>query len=396
MNRTYLEATFVKNRISQKVSAVPPSGIRRFFDIATTMKDVISLGIGEPDFVTPEHIRRAGIEAIQQGETHYTSNSGTIELRVALAEKLNELYGVSYDSESELLITVGVSEALQTTMLALLDPGDEVIVPEPSYVAYKPSVIFAGGAPVVVNTHVEDGFQVTGEEIERAITPRTKIIFIGYPNNPTGAVMTRERLQEIADVAEKHDLLVVSDELYDRLVYGVEHVCFPTLPGMRDRTILLGGFSKNYAMTGWRVGYAAANPEILSAIRRVHQYIIMSAPTMSQIAATEALLHGEPDVRAMVTEYDQRRQLMVSGLNTIGLPTFEPHGAFYTFPDIRPTGLTSEEFSEKLLVEEHIAAVPGGAFGASGEGFVRMAYANSMANLEEALTRIERFVKKNG
>jgi aminotransferase len=384
----------VKTTLSAKVRSVPPSGIRRFFDIAATMKDVISLGIGEPDFVTPDAIRRAGIEAIERGETHYTSNSGTLELRTALSNKLFELYGVRYDPEDELVITVGVSEALQCTMLAVIDPGDEVIVVEPSFVAYKPSVVFAGGTPVVVSACVENDFQVTGDDIERAITPHTKMIFIGYPNNPTGAVMSRERLQEIADVAQRHDLLVLSDELYDRLVYGVEHICFATLPGMIDRTILLGGFSKNYAMTGWRVGFAAARPELLSAIRKVHQYVIMSAPTMSQMAATEALLNGEASVREMVNEYDQRRRMMVVGLNTIGLPTFEPHGAFYTFPDIRPTGLSSEEFSEKLLYEEHVAAVPGGAFGESGEGFVRMAYANSMANLEEALTRIERLCKR--
>jgi aminotransferase len=384
----------VKNTLSAKVRSVPPSGIRRFFDIAATMKDVISLGIGEPDFVTPDAIRRAGVEAIERGETHYTSNSGTIELRTALSNKLFELYGARYDPEAELVITVGVSEALQCAMLAIIDPGDEVIVVEPSFVAYKPSVVFAGGTPIVVASCVENAFQVTGDDIEHAVTPRTKLVFIGYPNNPTGAVMSRGRLEEIADVAQRHDLLVLSDELYDRLVYGVEHVCFATLPGMRDRTILLGGFSKNYAMTGWRVGFAAARTDILSAIRKVHQYIVMSAPTMSQIAATEALLNGEASVREMVTEYDQRRRMMVTGLNTIGLPTFEPHGAFYTFPDIRPTGLTSEEFSEKLLYEEHVAAVPGPAFGESGEGFVRMAYANSMTNLEEALTRIERFSRR--
>ena len=385
----------MKNTLSAKVRSVPPSGIRRFFDIAATMKDVISLGIGEPDFVTPDNIRRAGVEAIERGETHYTSNSGTLELRTALSNKLLELYGAHYDPETELVITVGVSEALQCTMLALIDPGDEVIVVEPSFVAYKPSVVFAGGTPVVVPACVENDFQVTGEDIERAVTPHSKMIFIGYPNNPTGAVMSRQRLQEIANVAERHDLLVLSDELYDRLVYGVEHVCFATLPRMRDRTILLGGFSKNYAMTGWRVGYAAANPEILGAIRKVHQYVIMSAPTMSQVAATEALIHGEASITEMVREYDQRRRMMVSGLNSIGLPTFEPHGAFYTFPDIRPSGLSSEQFSEKLLYEEHVAAVPGPAFGEGGEGFVRMAYANSMANLEEALTRIERCFKKN-
>lgn len=382
-----------RHRISEKVRTMPPSGIRRFFDIAATMKEVISLGIGEPDFVTPEHISRAGIDAILSGETHYTSNSGLIQLRRALSDKLSELYGVQYDAETELLITVGVSEALQCAMLALLDPGDEVLVVEPCFVAYKPSVVLAGGTPVVVPTHVENEFEVSAQELERYITPRTKIIFIGYPNNPTGAVMTRQRLQEIADLAEKRDLLVLSDELYDRLVYGVEHVCFASLPRMKERTIVLGGWSKNYAMTGWRLGYVCANPEILGAIRKVHQYVVMSAPTMAQFAGLDALQTGEPDVRAMVREYDQRRQTMVAGLNTIGLPTFEPRGAFYVFPDVRPTGLTSQEFSERLLYEEHVAAVPGDAFGESGTGFVRMAYANSMANLEEALTRIERFVR---
>ncbi len=383
------------HRISQRVQAVPASGIRRFFDIAATMKDVISLGIGEPDFTTPQKISRAGIAAIERGETKYTSNSGTIELRRALAEHLAARYAVRYDAEQELLITVGVSEALHCAMLAVIDAGDEVIVPEPSFVAYKPSVIFAGGTPVVVETRVENDFQVTGDALERAVTPRTKAMLIGYPNNPTGAVMTRERLLEVARVAEKHDLLVFSDEIYDRLVYGTEHTCFASLPGMRERTLLLGGFSKDYAMTGWRVGYAAANPEILAAIRKIHQYVIMSAPTMGQAAALEGLLHAEEDVQDMVRQYDQRRQVIVSGFNSIGLPTFEPRGAFYAFPDIRPTGLSSEEFAEKLLNEEHVAVVPGDAFGACGEGFVRACYATSMSNIEEALTRAERFVKRH-
>ena len=380
--------------ISQRAQTVPPSGIRRFFDIAATMKDVISLSIGEPDFVTPDRIRNAGIASIQRGETKYTSNSGTVELRHALAGHLNARYHVQYDPDAELLVTVGVSEALHCAMLATIDPGDEVIVPEPSFVAYKPSVIFAGGKAVVVATRVEDDFQVTGEAIERAITPRTKGILIGYPNNPTGAVMTRENLLVVAHIAEKHNLLVFSDEIYDRLVYGVEHVCFAALPGMRDRTILLGGFSKDYAMTGWRVGYVAANREISAAIRKVHQYIIMSAPTMGQVAALEGLQHGEEDVQEMVRSYDQRRQVIVAGFNQIGLPTFEPRGAFYAFPDIRRTRLSSEQFCENLLNEEHVAVIPGSAFGACGEGFVRTCYAASMTNIEEALTRIERFVKR--
>ena len=381
-------------QISKRVQSVPPSGIRRFFDIAATMDDVISLGIGEPDFVTPERVRRAGIASIENGETKYTSNAGTIELRHALSDHLEKHYTVSYDPANELILTVGVSEALHCAILATIDPGDEVIVPEPCFVAYKPAVMFAGGVPVVVETRVEDDFQVTAEALERAITPRTKALLIGYPNNPTGAVMTRERMLEVAQIADKYDLVVYSDEIYDRLVYGVEHVCFAALPGMRDRTVLLGGFSKDYAMTGWRVGYAAANPELLAAIYKVHQYVIMSAPTMGQAAALEGLLRAENDVREMVRQYDQRRQVIVAGFNMIGLPTFTPRGAFYAFPDIRPTGLTSNDFAEKLLAEEHVAVVPGNAFGACGEGFVRACYASSMVKIEEALTRMERFVKR--
>lgn len=381
--------------ISQRVQSIPPSGIRKYFDIAATMHDVISLSIGEPDFVTPDTIRRAAIQSIERGETKYTSNSGTRELREALAAHLEKLYGVRYDPETEILITVGVSEALHDAMLATIDPGDEVIVAEPCFVAYKPCVVLAGGTPVVLPTRVEDEFQVDADALARAITPRTRALLIGYPNNPTGAVMSRERLLEVARLAEKHNLLVFSDEIYDRLVYGVEHVCVAALPGMRERTILLGGFSKDYAMTGWRVGYVCAPSEILAEIHKVHQYIIMSAPTPAQVGALEGLLHAEADVQAMVREYDQRRQVVVSGLNAIGLPTFTPRGAFYAFPDIRGTRLTSDQFCEKLLREEHVAVIPGSAFGACGEGFVRVCYAASMANIEEALTRIERFVRRH-
>jgi len=383
------------SRIAQRVESVPPSGIRRFFDISATMKNVISLGIGEPDFTTPRHILDVGIQALARGETHYTSNSGMQELREALSRKYDALYGVRFDPESELLITVGGSEALQLAMIALLNPGDEVIVVEPSYVAYKPAVVFAGGVPVVVETRAENNFEVTGADIEAKVTPKTRMIFIGYPNNPTGAVLPRERLMEIAAVAEKHDLLVVSDELYDRLIYaGFQQICFSSLPGMKDRTILIAGFSKNYAMTGWRVGFIAANPTLLAAIRKVHQYIIMSAPTVAQFAAIEALENGDAAVEQMRLAYDARRRLLVGGLNSIGLPTFEPKGAFYCFPDIRPTGLTSEEFSEALIHEEQVAAVPGSAFGACGEGYVRMAYTSSLEQIERALRRIERFVKR--
>jgi aminotransferase len=381
--------------ISQRVQSIPPSGIRKYFDIAATMRDVISLSIGEPDFVTPDPIRRAAIRSIERGETKYTSNSGTWELRVALAAHLEKRYGVRYNPENEILITVGVSEALHDAMLAAINPGDEVIVAEPCFVAYKPCVILAGGVPIVLPTRVEDEFQVDAEALERAITPRTRALLIGYPNNPTGAVMSRERLLAVARVAEEHNLLVFSDEIYDRLVYGVEHLCFAALPGMRERTILLGGFSKDYAMTGWRVGYVCAPADILAAIHKVHQYIIMSAPTPAQVGALEGLLHAEEDVQAMVREYDQRRQVVVAGLNAIGLPTFTPRGAFYAFPDVRRTRLTSDQFCEKLLREEHVAVIPGSAFGACGEGFVRVCYAASMANIEEALTRIERFVRRH-
>ncbi len=380
--------------LSAKVRAVPPSGIRRFFDIIATMKDVISLGVGEPDFVTPPQILAAGIRSLEEGQTAYTSNSGLLELRQALAAHLERLYGVRYDPETELLITVGVSEALAISLLATVDPGDEVIVPEPCFVSYRPGVIFAGGTPVSVVTTVDDGFQLTPDRLERAITPRTKGLLLGYPNNPTGAVMERSLLLEIARLAERYDLLVYSDEIYDRLVYGVEHTCFASLPGMRERTVLLGGFSKSYAMTGWRVGYVAAPAPIAREIRKVHQYAIMCAPTPSQYAALEALRSGEADVQRMRAEYDRRRQVIVKGLNAIGLRCFEPRGAFYAFPSIAVTGMSSEEFSEKLLFEEKVAVVPGNAFGDSGMGFVRCCYAASMEKIEEALVRMGRFVEK--
>ncbi|MEN9939085.1 MAG: hypothetical protein RLZZ387_5664 [Chloroflexota bacterium] len=380
-------------RIARRMEQVPASGIRRFFDIAAQMKDVISLGIGEPDFVTPDHIRDAGARSLAEGRTAYTSNSGMLELRVALAEHLRRLYGVSYDPETELLITVGVSEALQNAMLATINPGDEVIVPEPCFVAYPACVVFAGGVPVSVPTHMEDSFEVAAAAIEAAITPRTRAILIGYPNNPTGAVMPRERLLEIAQLAERHDLLVFSDEIYDRLVYGVEHICFAGLPGMRDRTLLMGGFSKAYAMTGWRLGWLAAPEDIISATRKVHQYAIMSAPTMAQYAGLAALAGGEQDVRVMVAEYDRRRQAIVSGLNAIGLPTFEPKGAFYAFPRVDHLGLSSEEFCERLLREKEVAVIPGDVFGPSGAGFVRACYASSMDKIEAALDRIDQFVR---
>ena len=386
----------MRDFVSRRVASVPPSGIRRFFDIAATMDDVISLGIGEPDFGTPSPILQAGIRSLELGQTHYTSNSGTVELRQALAEHMQRLYGVEYDARSEILVTVGVSEALYLALTAVLDPGDEVIVPTPCFVAYQPEVVFAGGTPIPLATTVDDRFQVSAEALEAHITPKTKVVLIGYPNNPTGAVMSRERLRALAAVVERHDLLVISDEIYDQLVYPPhQHVCFAALPGMRARTITLGGFSKDYAMTGWRIGYAAAPAAVLAELRKVHQYTIMSAPTMAQAAAVEALRSGEVHVAAMVEEYDRRRRLIVSGLNELGLPTFEPLGAFYAFPSIRASGLDDEAFAEQLLQEERVAVVPGNAFGADG-AFVRCSYATAYEKIEEALERIRRFMQRHG
>jgi aminotransferase len=386
----------MRDFVAQKVKTVPPSGIRRFFDIIATMDDVISLGIGEPDFDTPPAIVRAGIQSLQTGETHYTSNSGILELRVALAEHLERLYGLRYEPETELLITVGVSEALHLALAATVDPDDQVIVPEPCFVSYNPEVVFAGGVPKNVRTRVEQDFQVLSSQVEAIVTSKTKALLLGYPNNPTGAVMSRERLVDLADLAERHDLLVISDEIYDRLVYGTEHTCFASLPGMRQRTILLGGFSKAYAMTGWRIGYAAAPAEILAAMRKVHQYTIMSAPTTAQHAALAALRHGEEAVQEMVARYDRRRRLIVDGLNSIGLTCFEPKGAFYAFPSIGITDMTDEEFSERLLVEEKVACVPGSAFGACGAGHVRCSYATAYSKIEQALERMARFAQRHG
>ncbi|PKO21528.1 MAG: aromatic amino acid aminotransferase [Chloroflexi bacterium HGW-Chloroflexi-1] len=388
----------MSNRISRRVAAVPPSGIRKFFDIAATMDDVISLGIGEPDFVTPDVIRQAGIASLQRGETRYTSNSGIVELRRAITARWEALYGVSYNLETETLITVGGSEALYLALTAILNPGDEVLIPEPCFVSYEAEVSFAGGVPVPIATHVETTFQVTGAQLEAAVTPRTVAILINYPNNPTGAILDRARMLEIAAVAERHDLLVISDEIYDRLVYAGAHTTFSSLPGMRDRTIIIGGFSKNYAMTGWRLGFTLGPADILDAMRKVHQYTIMSAPTTAQVAAITALTDpaAEEAVLAMRASYNARRVLLVNGLNSIGLPTFEPRGAFYAFPDIRVSGMTSDEFAWTLLEEEKIAAVPGPAFGLGGEGYVRMCYATAKDQLEEALERMHRFVRRHG
>ncbi|MCO5189734.1 MAG: aminotransferase class I/II-fold pyridoxal phosphate-dependent enzyme [Anaerolineae bacterium] len=382
--------------ISRQVAAAPPSGIRKFFDIAATMKDVISLGIGEPDFITPDPILEEGIASLRRGETQYTSNSGTMELREAISRYIGRLYGVRYDIESEIIVTVGVSEAMYLAMTAVLNPGDEVIIPEPCFVSYAPEVSFAGGVPVTVPTYFSDQFQVTGAAVEAAITPKTKAILLGYPNNPTGAVMTHERMLEIAAVAEQHDLLIISDEIYSRLVYGVDHTCVPALPGMRDRTILLNGFSKSHAMTGWRLGFACAHPDILGAMRKIHQYTIMSAPTTAQAAGVVALDSADNHVERMRREYDRRRRLIVDGFNTLGLDCFEPRGAFYAFPNITKSGMTSDQFAWTLLEEEEVATVPGDAFGASGAGFVRASYATAYEKIEEALNRIESFMRRHG
>src|SRR5512138_1712806 len=385
------------HRLSKRVAGLKPSGIRKFFDIAATMKDVISLGIGEPDFTTPRPILDAGLHSLQAGETHYTSNHGKLELRQALSDHLHRLYGVRYDPLEEMVISVGVSEALYLAMTAILDPGDEVIIPTPCFVSYQPEVIMAGGIPIEIPTRMEDNFQVDPDRIRKAVSPRTKAIFVGYPSNPTGAVASAEILNEIARIAQEHDLLLLSDEIYDRLVYGVKHVCVPALnDDARARTVLLGGFSKDYAMTGWRIGYAAGPADIIKGMVRIHQYSIMSAPTTAQDAALEALNVGEPYVLDMLKEYDRRRRLLVDGLNRLGLQAFEPRGAFYAFPKITASGMDDETFCQRLLEEEHVAVVPGNSFGPGGEGFVRACYATSYEQIEEALRRMEKFMSRHG
>ncbi|MDZ4764208.1 MAG: aminotransferase class I/II-fold pyridoxal phosphate-dependent enzyme [Chloroflexota bacterium] len=382
--------------LSQSVQALRPSGIRRYFDIAATMEDVVTLGIGEPSFVTPEPIMRAGIASLERGATGYTNNSGLIELRQSIARYIQRLYGVEYNPADEVLVSVGVSEAFWLALKAILDPGDEVLVVQPAFVANCAAVSMAGGVPVTVDARVEDDFQITGAALEAAVTARTKAILISYPNNPTGAIMSRERLLEVAAVAEAHDLVVISDEIYERLIYGVQHTCFASLPNMRERTILLSGMSKSFAMTGWRIGYATAPAEIMEAIRKLHQYLIMSAPTMGQYAAIEALEHGEDAVESMRQQYDRRRRLIVDGFNQLGLTCFEPRGAFYAFPSIASTGMDDETFCERVLYEARVAVVPGSAFGASGAGFIRASYTNSEENIQIALERLTRFMHQHG
>ncbi len=383
-----------KQHISRRANALSPSGIRKFFDLLSSIDGSISLGVGEPDYTTPWHIREAAIESIEKGQTMYTSNAGMVELRRELARYLKNECGVDYDSTSELLITVGVSEALDLTMRAILDPGDEVILPDPSYVAYSSCVTLAGGKPVFVPTYEKNNFEISARDIEKRVTSRTRAVLIGYPCNPTGAVLSRNKLAEIGTLARKCDLTVISDEIYGKLVYGVDYTCFASLPGMKEHTILLGGFSKAFAMTGWRVGYAAAPKEVIAAMSKIHQYTMMCVSTMSQVAAIEALKGGNESVIEMVEDYNRRRMVILKGLRDLGLSCFEPKGAFYVFPSIRCTGMTSEEFAEKLLSEEKVAVVPGSAFGKCGEGYVRCCYATSLAEIEEALKRMKRFVQK--
>jgi aminotransferase len=394
MNRQAIKTERNLDRISERARGLAPSGIRKFFDLLSSIEGVISLGVGEPDYATPWRLREAAINSLEQGKTMYTSNQGTPELREALAGYLKDMYGVEYNPATELLITVGVSEAMDLAMRATLNPGDEVIMPAPCYVAYPAAVALSEGVPVIVPTTAERSFEIEPADIEASITRNTRAIFIGYPANPTGAVMPRYKLEGIAGIAERHDLLVVSDEIYARLSYGDPHTCFSSLPGMQQRTVLLGGFSKAYAMTGWRVGYAAGPSDIIAAMTKIHQYTIMCAPTMSQVAALEAIRVGEESVQEMTADYNRRRLLIVNGLREIGLSCFEPKGAFYAFPCIKSTGMTSEEFAERLLQEEKVAVVSGTAFGECGEGFVRCCYATSVPDLEEALKRMKRFVEK--
>jgi aminotransferase len=376
------------------VNALPPSGIRKFFDLIASMEGVISLGVGEPDFVTPWHIREAAIYSLEKGYTMYTSNKGMPELREELAKYLQSRHGLSYDPDNEILITVGVSEALDLATRAILNPGDEVIMPDPCYVAYPANVALAGGVPILVPTTEENSFKITADDIESRITQRTKAILIGYPANPTGAVVSKEELIQIAELAKRYNLLLISDEVYGQLVYGMEHTCLATLPEMRERTVMLNGFSKAYAMTGWRIGYVASSKEITGAMTKIHQYTMLCASIMGQMAAIEALKAGDSEVQAMLREYDRRRRVIVKGLRDIGLSCFEPKGAFYAFPSIKITGLTSEEFAEKLLWEEKVAVVPGSAFGQCGEGYVRCCYAASLPEIEEALKRMGKFVER--
>lgn len=381
--------------LCKRIQEVKPSGIRRFFDILEEMKDAISLGIGEPDFVTPWHIRDAGIYSLEKGFTKYTGNAGMAELRREIAAYLNRRFNLQYDFAHQIVVTVGGSEAIDLCVRTLVEPGDEVLIPEPSFVCYVPITEMAGGVPVIIETKPENGFRLTAQELEEKITDKTKLLILPYPNNPTGAVMRRADLEAIAQVVERHNLLVLSDEIYAALTYGSEpHTAFSAIPGMQERTILVNGFSKSHSMTGWRMGYAAGPKEIISLMTKLHQFAIMSAPTMSQYAAIEAMKNGDDDIEYMRGQYDMRRRLIVDGLNSMGLKCFEPEGAFYVFPSVKSTGLTSMEFCERLIRSHRVAVVPGDAFGACGEGFVRISYCYSTKHIIEALERMEAFLKE--
>lgn len=385
--------------IARHVAEVPPSGIRKFFDIASEMKDAISLGVGEPDFVTPWNIRETAIFSIERGSTHYTSNWGTVELRSQIAKYLSARYNVQFNPANEIIVTVGASEALDLVFRAIIDPGDEILIPAPSYVSYMPGVRFAGGVAVTMETREEDSFKLTEESIQKAVTSKTKAIVIPYPNNPTGAIMTKEELSALRNIIIKHDLLVISDEIYSELTYGTEHVSIASFPDIRPRCVVINGFSKAFAMTGFRLGYAAGPDPIIRAMVKIHQYSMLAAPTMSQIAGVEAIRHeletGFAQVEKMRKSYDRRRQYIYRAFNEIGLTCFEPKGAFYVFPNITKTKLTSEEFCNRLIHEKKVACVPGTAFGKEGEGYMRCSYASSVENIREALSRIAEFVEEN-
>lgn len=382
----------LEEMILKRVRDMPPSGIRKYFDMINEMEDVISLGVGEPDFVTPWHIREAGIYSLEEGSTHYTSNSGMPELREAISEYLNRKFEIKYCPDEEILVTVGGSEGIDLALRALVGPGDEVIIPEPSFVAYQGCTAFTGATPVVIDLKVENEFKLTRQELEDAITDRTKLLILAFPNNPTGATMNREELAEIVDVLKDKDIIVLSDEIYAELSYEEKHVSIASFKEMRDKTIVINGFSKSHAMTGWRLGYACGNSVIIDAMKKIHQYAIMCCPTTSQYAAIEALNHGDEAVADMVMAYNQRRRVLLDGFKKIGISCFEPQGAFYLFPCIKSTGMSSDEFCEALLREEEVLVIPGTAFGKCGEGYIRCSYASSMENILESIKRIERFV----
>ena len=383
----------IDRMLSEKVKVIKPSGIRKFFDIAATMEGVISLGVGEPDFPTPTKIREAGISSIVERGTTYTANVGLMELRRAISKYLEDRFHVEYDPANQILVTVGASEAVDLALRAVVNPGDEVLVPEPTYVSYAPSAILAGGVAIPVPTYEKDDFRLTADVIRSLITPKTKAIVFCYPNNPTGAVMEKADLMAIADVLRQHDILIIADEIYAELVYGIEHTSMASLPGMYEKTLLINGFSKAFSMTGWRLGYACGPAQLMEAMKKIHQYVIMCAPTMSQWAAVEALESGMPEVERMVAEYDKRRQTIVQGFRDMGLSCFEPKGAFYCFPRVSDLGMTSDAFCNRLLEAEKVAVVPGSAFGDSGEGFIRVSYAYSIESIKKALVKIDRFIQ---